>query len=282
MNREETLSTCESGLTTSSVGDVGDALTNTAAGSSGTTPLSSPFRSSREVRFGDHRPPVHNKHPLTIFIRHKIVPGKEALFEEWVMEIGRLLRCFTGFLDAEIIRPNCCESHEYVSVVRFDTYDNLQVWMDSSERQLHIDKAYAFSEEPMKVSYHSLEYWFHVSDGNKNGGGPPPRAKMAVVTFLVIWLQSRYLTQNTIMRWQSLSPTGKQALSVMLIVLMTTYVIMPVVTKYVLNWWLFPREDQPTWVQLLNCSWRVARVKKETKTSKQAQTLPSTDAAESA
>jgi uncharacterized protein len=216
---------------------------------------SSPF----DIRFGEntHAPRKNNQHPLSLTIRHKIVPGKENAYAKWAQETGKLLTHFQGFMDAEVIRPLCCESNEYVSILHFDTYDNMQVWMKSAERRAQLEKAADFEAEPIQISYHSLEFWFVSEDKNSVVVPPPSREKMAVVIFLVIWFQSQYISPHTIYKWKALSLVGKRALSTLMIVTLSTYVIMPIVTKYILHWWLFPNPStQARWIQLLNCSWR--------------------------
>lgn len=111
-----------------------------------------------------------------------------------------------------------------------------------------LEKAQEFAQEPPIMSYHSLEYWFVGNESNKDDdetpaahlrNKPPSREKMATVTFLVIWGQSQALGP-LVARIPNLPAWFAQALTVFLIVALTTYIIMPIVTKYILHWWLFP------------------------------------------
>jgi antibiotic biosynthesis monooxygenase (ABM) superfamily enzyme len=191
-------------------------------------------------------PPEHQSNetgPLTVFARHMLNPGAESQFKAWVREITHLMQTqFPGFLGAEIVRPTCnCDSNEYVSIFRFDNYAHLQTWMDSKERQAMLEKTQTFEQEPLLTSYHSLEYWFVSGEENAAAGPvkPPSREKMAFVTFLVIWLQAHYIPPN-IGKIPGIPSLLAEAMSIFIIVLLTTYVIMPIVTKYILRWWLFP------------------------------------------
>ena len=194
--------------------------------------------------------------PLTVFARHKIHPGKEQDFEDWLQEITRLQLDYPGFLGLEVIRPaSCCEPNEHVSIFRYDTYEHLQHWMDSDDRTRMLEKSKDFEEEPIQISYHSLEYWFVSEDDNNNYRNgkkdsstavAPPKWKMVIVTFLVIWLQSRYVASQynripNIPAWFALG------IGVLTVVILTTYIVMPIVTKYILFWFLFPSKIQLPW-----------------------------------
>jgi antibiotic biosynthesis monooxygenase (ABM) superfamily enzyme len=217
-------------------------------------PLSAPPSSPFEIRFGENTPRKNSKHPVTLTIRHTILPGNEMVYAQWAHEMGQLVTHFEGFVDAQV---RSCESNECITILRFDTYDHLQAWMNSVERRTQLAKATGFDTEPIQVTYHSLEFLFVNAASDTAGVAHPSKAKMAVVIFLLIWFQSHYIAPNTIGKIKALSPVGKQALSILMIVIMTVFLILPIVTKYILHWWLFPNPSkQARWVQLLNCSWR--------------------------
>lgn len=196
-------------------------------------------------------PPEHQSDetgPLTVFARHMLNPGAESQFKAWVREITNLMQTkFPGFLGVEIVRPTCnCDSNEYVSIFRFDNYEHLQTWMDSKERQAMLEKTQTFEREPLLTSYHSLEYWFVSGNEEDAATGPvkpPSREKMAFVTFLVIWLQAHFIPPN-VGKIPGIPFLLAEAISIFIIVFLTTYIIMPIVTKYILRWWLFPNPNK--------------------------------------
>jgi uncharacterized protein len=184
--------------------------------------------------------------PLTVFARHKIKAGHEDMFRRWVQEIDLLQRNqYDGYLGVEIVRPTLCGSNEFVSIYRYENYELLQRWMESEDRMQMLDKTNDFEDEPIVISYHSLEYWF-VPPNTENDKAqqkqqrPPSREKMAFTTFLCIWFQVRFITPNTIGKIPNIPLWAFQCFGTLLIVLLTTYIFMPLITKYILRWWLFP------------------------------------------
>ena len=203
--------------------------------------------------------------PLTVFARHQIQRGKEHLFEAWIQDISNLqYDQFEGYRGVQVVRPTCCHSNEYVSIFRYDDYEKLQRFMDSEERQRMLRKTCDFEEAPIELSFHSLEYWFVPPEDNDGGTTnigpgmdprlsmtntptrPPPRWKMVIVTFLLIWFQAHFLGP-WIGRIPNISPLAAEALTIFTIVLGTTYLWMPLVTKHLLHWWLFPQTPSSSW-----------------------------------
>jgi antibiotic biosynthesis monooxygenase (ABM) superfamily enzyme len=208
----------------------------------------------------------HNKKngPLTVFARHRITAGKQDMFLAWIAEIDSVQRTkYKGYLGCEIIRPTPCrttddvadnsnKSQEYVSIFRYENYELLQQWMDSEDRFQMLEKTCDFEDEPIVTSYHSLEYWFVPPETEQQQAeqqkppAMPSRPKMVFVTFLVIWFQVLFVTPYTIGFIPNLPPWAAQGLGTLLIVVLTTYLFMPIATKYVFRWWLFPTKQQQT------------------------------------
>jgi antibiotic biosynthesis monooxygenase (ABM) superfamily enzyme len=197
---------------------------------------------------------------LTVFARHKIQPGKEHLFEAWFRDISKLQSDkYPGFEGAEVVRPACCEStNEYLSIFRYENYDLLQNFMNSEDRRRFLEQTHEFRAAPIHYTFHSLEFLFVDSNNTTMTEGsmiaddeasimphrPPPRYKMVVVIFLVIWGQGHFIRPAIQKHFPDLPKLGLEALSTFVIVLLTTYLWMPLVTKYILRWWLFPAQSR--------------------------------------
>ena len=177
--------------------------------------------------------------PLTVFARHNIIPGREKDFEQWVKEMASLQHGLPGYLSSELIRPTG-NSQEYVSIFRYDNYAHLEEWMNTSKRAEMVERANAFSTKPIQLSYHSLEYWF-VSEPSQKAQLPPPRWKMMIVTFLTIWAQLQFVP-DLVGLWKELPFKVAEALTTLIIVILTTYLWFPILTR-VLAFWLFPDQD---------------------------------------
>ena len=75
----------------------------------------------------------------TVVITHRVQPGKESLYDEWLNEIGPLCRSSKGHLDWHLIRPLTGLSATFTVIIRFDTRENLANWMDSEHRKRLIE-----------------------------------------------------------------------------------------------------------------------------------------------
>jgi antibiotic biosynthesis monooxygenase (ABM) superfamily enzyme len=110
--------------------------------------------------------PVDSNEPLTVLVRHHVRHDKHEVFKKWSQETNQLVRKFPGFVNAEIIRPTTADLEhstgvdEYIAIVRFDNYKNLNVWMKSPERQMMMERTTEYSTEQPEYSLHSLEHWF--------------------------------------------------------------------------------------------------------------------------
>jgi antibiotic biosynthesis monooxygenase (ABM) superfamily enzyme len=201
--------------------------------------------------------PRDAQHPITVLAKHTLKVGAEVGFAKWVEDITIAQQSsYPGYLGSEVIRPMNSGDREYISIFRYDTYEHLKSWMTSDLRDTLIHQVQEYLETPVLVTYHSLEHWFvppstipidnHNANDDDNDdaaaaavAGPPPKYKMVVVVFLVIWFQVHFINPNTIGKITALSPLGQESLGTLLIVILTTYVFMPIATR-LLAFWLFP------------------------------------------
>jgi uncharacterized protein len=108
--------------------------------------------------------------------------GREGDYEQCLHGVIEAASKFAGHHGATVLRPSP-GSRNYVLVFRFATEEELATWDASPERAEWIEKMNAMCE-PAAISRASgLETWFTLP-----GGGafvPPPRWKMAIVSWLV-------------------------------------------------------------------------------------------------
>jgi uncharacterized protein len=146
---------------------------------------------------------------------------------------------FEGHMGVNIIRPSNMLNPEYTIIFRFSTYESLTKWEKSGVRREWIEKGKALTEgEPAVQRQTGLEFWFTPS-GNESGANlVPPRHKMAIVTGVII-----FVLLNTLLPLMQYATAGLPVLLgalmvVAVMVLLMTYVIMPVVTRLLRPWLL--------------------------------------------
>ena len=121
----------------------------------------------------------------TVVITHRVREGQEAAYEEWLGEIGPVSRRSEGQLDWQIIRPVAGLTNTYTVIIRFDTREHLEGWMNSAERRRLVDKARPILEIDDDFRVRSgLEFWF-ASEGAPSAIAV--RWKQVLVTWSAIY-----------------------------------------------------------------------------------------------
>jgi antibiotic biosynthesis monooxygenase (ABM) superfamily enzyme len=190
-----------------------------------------------------------NKHslPVTVIVKRIVKKNKIKEFEEWLSGISRDVSRQNGSMGIDIIRPTDKESKpEYVIIFRFDNYDNLMKWENSSIRNEWLKKGRELVQsDPDVQKLTGLEFWFTPSSKKNLYSMPlnsPRRYKMVIVTIPVIALLLLTLVPQIHFIGESLSVpyTIRFVIAIAIMVLLMTYFIMPLLTR-VLRPWLFNR-----------------------------------------
>ncbi len=177
--------------------------------------------------------------PVTVVISRKIRPGKEAEFEAWLRGVcGEALR-FPGHMGVNVLKPSEAGSGEYVLIFRFDSYAHLSAWESSEVRAAWLEKAAPLTEgAPRKQVITGMEHWFALP-GSPRALSPPPRHKMAVVTWLAIF-PLVYVVAPAMNEVAAAAPAVvRTMLTAAILVMLMTYVVMPLMTRIFARW-LFP------------------------------------------
>jgi uncharacterized protein len=170
--------------------------------------------------------------PLTVVVTWPVRKGRENEFEAWRHEITDAALTFPGHMGVNVIRPSGT-GREYVVIFRFDTYEHLRAWQESDIRRELLKKAEPFRETPPSYRLESgLEYWFSPP------GVPasPPRWKMALVTAVGVWPTSMLVSWLLASLIRGLPLALRGLLTAVGIVILLTWVIMPLLVKILKRW----------------------------------------------
>ena len=191
----------------------------------------------------DVNPAPGDDPPVTAVASRRVKPGREREFEEWVAGIFAAANRAPGYLGSEVLRPSDDpEDDEYRIVFRFDHASNLRAWQDSDERRRWLDKSRPLLHEEEKVRVLTgLETWFTLP--SKAAEPPPPRYKMAAVTWLAVFPVVAIIF-SFFGQWLNLLPALLRTLvfAAVMVTLMT-YVIMPRMTR-LFSFWLYPDREK--------------------------------------
>ncbi len=183
--------------------------------------------------------------PVTVIVKRIAKKNKIKEFEEWLSGISKEVSRQEGSMGIDIIRPTDKESKpEYVIIFRFNNYDNLTKWENSSIRNKWLQKGRELVQaDPDVQKLTGLEFWFTPYSKKSSDLVPlisPPRYKMVIVTIPVISLLLLTLVPQIhfITEMLSIPYSIRFVIAITITVILMTYLIMPLLTK-LLRPWLF-------------------------------------------
>lgn len=185
---------------------------------------------------------------ITEVIVTRVYPGKEQEFREWMAKIHHMEAKFPGFRGAYVQSPMSGKGSNWITLLQFDSADNLDSWLSSKERKevLEDSKALVHSLEQHRVISPYSGWFASVS----SQGEIPPSWKQAMLVLLVLFpmvvLELKYLIPKIEGLGLSLSTFIGNAISVSLV----TWPAIPLVIKG-LTWWLTPGNSKSLGRELL-------------------------------
>ncbi|WP_242036499.1 antibiotic biosynthesis monooxygenase [Leptolyngbya sp. FACHB-321] len=155
--------------------------------------------------------------------------------EAWFHGIAADARQFKGHLGVSTIRPQDHSHPEYVVILKFDRYDNLKAWLESGVRHEWLERLQPLIEEPEAIqTLTGLETWFTLP--NKTIKAPPPKYKMALVTWLGVFVTLAVVSRLLAPLLSNLPILLNQLITTGLVVALLTYLIMPYLTRFFKRW----------------------------------------------
>ncbi len=181
--------------------------------------------------------------PVTVIVKRIAKKNKIKEFEEWLLGISTEVSRQEGSMGIDIIRPTDKSKLEYVVIFRFNNYETLTKWGNSSIRNEWLKKGRELVEaDPHVQKLSGLEFWSTPYYNDKSSIlalRPPPRYKMVIVTIPVISILLTTLVPQIHTLTEMLSiPFQLRLIGITITVLLMTYLIMPFLTK-LLRPWLF-------------------------------------------
>lgn len=164
--------------------------------------------------------------PVTTIVQQYVLPGKDEAFEAWSKAIRMACRTYKGYLGSEMIKP-LEEGGTYTTIFRFDSYANLEIWMESKERQEHLARTSDFCAAPPQINqYQSLEFMFPTDTSGK----PPSKKRMAAITYLGL-IAPVYFVPGLVREHVTTQPLIATLLSLAVITPTMVYAVMPLLTR---------------------------------------------------
>ena len=174
----------------------------------------------------------------TVVITHRVRGDRHAEYEAWVDEISPQCKASPGHLDWHIVRPIPGITETYTVIIRFDTQEHLQKWMESETRARLINKVSPLLVlgDDFRISS-GLDFLFTPSDSKVK---VPVRWKQFLVTWSAIYplVLAIPLLLEPLMR--ALGMPANHYLDMLIItgtvVSLMVYLVMPRYTHLIQRW----------------------------------------------
>lgn len=182
--------------------------------------------------------PTNTELGATVVITHRVKNGQQAGYNDWLNEIGPLCRSSRGHLDWQIVRPIPGLSETYTIIIRFDTIEHLQGWMNSEVRRRLIEKVRPLLAGDDDFFIRSgLDFWF-TPQGAK--AKVPVRWKQFLVTWSAIFPLATCIPLPVIPLLRVAGVPRSPYLDTLFVtgtvVFLMVYVVMPRYTRLIQRW----------------------------------------------
>lgn len=180
-----------------------------------------------------HPQATHTTPVATIFAR-QVREGHEAQYEEWLAGISRASSQFPGNQGTTVLRPAGHE--EYIAITHFESRDDLDRWIQSSERGQWLEKLKSISLEHEEIaSLAGMERWFTAERDQRM----PPRYKTAALVLMGLY-PTVLLLNEILAPWVGGLPGPLRVLvSLMMSVSLMVWFVLPALTR-LFHRWLHP------------------------------------------
>jgi antibiotic biosynthesis monooxygenase (ABM) superfamily enzyme len=178
---------------------------------------------------------------VTIVVRRKVRPGREAAYEAWLQRLTEgAAEQFAGYLGAEFHRP-APPGGEYRCVFRFDSPAHLEAFEQSDFRTRMLDEgAPLFAADAAWQRMTGLEFWFDPPPGTRVPQPSPHRMALVLIGVVFCLVLVLNLTLGPLMTGWPL--VLRVAVTVAIQVVLMTYVIMPRLTPRIARF-IYPKTE---------------------------------------
>lgn len=175
---------------------------------------------------------------VTEVIISRVMPENEKIYREWSAKIHQIEAKFPGFRGVYIQSPAQNKGKNWITLLQFDTPENLDHWLESAERQEILKEASApiSSLETHRVISPYAGWFYSIAKIDELPSVWKQTMIVLVILFPIVMMEQAFLSPLTAGLNPSLAMFIGNAVSVSLI----SFPMMPIVIN-LLGWWLFPK-----------------------------------------
>jgi antibiotic biosynthesis monooxygenase (ABM) superfamily enzyme len=173
---------------------------------------------------------------VTVVVSRRVFPGHEKDYDEWVRRLVAAATEAKGNTGATMLIPAPGKPGLHHVVLHFSDQASVHEWEDSYIRQKLSYEADAFSRRSRQEAT-GLETWFSIPECPELE--TPPRWKMAIVTFIAVYLLSIIIIPVQEIFFKGANFYLLNILTAGLLVGILTWAVMPWLSRYVFRKWLY-------------------------------------------
>jgi antibiotic biosynthesis monooxygenase (ABM) superfamily enzyme len=173
---------------------------------------------------------------VTVVVSRNVFPGHEQDYDDWVRKMVAAAKEAPGNKGVTMLIPPPGKTGLYHLVLRFTDEKSVHQWETSYIRQKLTHEADAFSRSSRQQAT-GLETWFSIPECPELE--TPPRWKMAVVTFIAVYVLSAIIIPLLEIPFKAANFYLLNILVSALLVGILTWAVMPWFSRYVFRKWLY-------------------------------------------
>ena len=181
---------------------------------------------------------------VTEIITVSVKPGMEEAYHAWIDSIRQMEARFPGYQGLQLQPPIPGVQTDWVSLLRFDTSEHLNAWLESDARRDALQEVEPFIDKREQQIATSFSGWFTFGDAPDQ---VPPNWKQSMIVLLMLYpivmLELLYL--NPLLK--SLGMAEATFIGNLLSVAALGYLLVPPANR-VFDWWLRPTPYGPRWM----------------------------------
>jgi antibiotic biosynthesis monooxygenase (ABM) superfamily enzyme len=183
---------------------------------------------------------------VTEIITVSVKPGMEEAYHAWVERIRQIEARFPGYQGLQLQPPIPGLQDNWVSLLRFDTAEHLNAWLESDARRAALQEVEPFIEERDQQVATAFSGWFTFGDAP---GQVPPNWKQGMIVLLVLFpvVMPTLLFLDPLLL-PSLGKVVATFIENVLSVAALTWVLTPFANR-AFKWWLLPGPNDSPMVE---------------------------------
>jgi uncharacterized protein len=124
---------------------------------------------------------------VTVVVTHRVDPGEVDEFLDWQQRMREAESTFDGFRGSELFRPIPGVQDEWTAMYRFDTADDLDAWLRSTERERLLAEGKQFKDFQLRTVDSTFGSWFAFGEDGSSGAPPASELKTSIAVWFGLY-----------------------------------------------------------------------------------------------